>query len=327
MKKLFIKFISMLVCLTAVFAFFSISANAEETIIHYNYRVTTKICNGFQNGTNSNKVNFTFYGTERTHKLTNVAKIIKGDAFERNRTDTFEFSCEDIGQFYAINVSCGTDAVKFDYIKIERISSKGQAETATFTIQQVIDNTNKTYYANLDKIYRINVVTADNPFDGTTDNMSLTFYDNAGKSSTMNNITQETKDKKFNSGAENSFIWCDANGLSNLSSVTIKNTSGAECADEWRPLYIEVDKISSDTTAGNIKWGQNSLFVVDKNVGLEPVSVEKYSGLVNSDSATGLASIFYEPNFYIIGGIVLLMCTSGIVVYFNKKKQLQKGGK
>lgn len=83
MKKLFIKFISMLVCLTVVLAFFSISANAEETIIHYNYRVTTKICNGFQNGTNSNKVNFTFYGTERTHKLTNVAKIIKGDAFER----------------------------------------------------------------------------------------------------------------------------------------------------------------------------------------------------------------------------------------------------
>lgn len=324
MKKHFVKIVSMLVCLTVVFASFPIGAKAAETVT---YKITTKICNGFQNGTNSNKVNFTFYGTERTHKLTNVAKLIKGDAFERNRTDTLEFSCESIGQIYSINVSCGTDAVKFEYIKIEKITSGGQAAAATFSINQVIDNTNKTYYANRENIYRVKVVTADNPFDGTKDNMSLTLYDNAKKSFTINNITQQAKNKKFNSGTENSFICYNANGLGDLSSITIKNTSNTESVDEWRPLYIQVEKMSSSTTAGNIKWGGESLFVVDKNIGVEAVSVAKYTGLANSDSATGLASIFYEPNFYIIIGIILLMCAAGIIVYYNKKQQLKKGGK
>ena len=142
MKRLFLVTL-MLACFFALMSVMTVSASATNV----NYKITTKICNGFQNGTNSNKVNFTFYGTNGTHTIENMGKKIKGDAFERNKTDTYEFSCSDLGQIYGLNVSCGTDAVKFEYIKIE----KNGTLMANFSIGEWIDNTNKTYYTNKEK--------------------------------------------------------------------------------------------------------------------------------------------------------------------------------
>ena len=316
MKKHIAKLLLMLLVVTFVVTALPLTSSAADTV---KYKVTTKICNGFQNGTNSNKVNFTFYGTNGSHKLTNVAKIIKGDAFERNRTDTFEFSCEDLGQIYALNASCGTDAVKFEYIKIEKSNGSGWTQMASFSIGEWIDNTNRTYYANRDTIYRVKVVTADNPLDSTNDTVELLLKDKSGKSATLGTVSN------LRSSSEVSFDTKTSQSLGDLDSVILKKTTKGSTSDDWRLMYIQVEKMSGSTTAGNITWDSEVLFVGNQVVSTSQVSLNRYSGAVKTDKATGLASIFFEPNFYVICSIVLVLGSAGVACYLkNKKKVVRK---
>ena len=316
MKRLFLIILS-LICLTPVLSSLTLSVTAASEG-EVSYKITTKICNGFQNGTNSNKVNFTFYGTNGTHKIENIGRKIKGDAFERNKTDTYEFSCADLGEIYAINVSCGTDAVKFEYIKIERKSSPA-TEMANFSIKEWIDNTDKTFYANRDYIYRIKVVTADNPLDGTNDSVELLLKDKNGNSATLGQVSN------LRSSSEVSFTAKVSQSLGELDSVILKKTTKGSTSDDWRPMYIQVEKMSGSTTAGNIKWDSEVLFVGNQVVSTSQVSLNRYSGAVKTDKATGLASIFFEPNFYVISSIVLVLGSAGVAYYLkNKKKVVRK---
>ena len=316
MKKHIARLLLMLLIVTFVFTALPQTVSAADNV---KYKVTTKICNGFQNGTNSNKVNFTFYGTNGSHKLNNVAKIIKGDALERNKTDTFEFTCEDLGQIYALNASCGTDAVKFEYIKIETSNGSGWTQMASFSIGEWIDNTNKTYYANRNAIYRVKVVTADNPLDSTNESVELLLKDKSGQSVSLGTVSN------LRSSSEVSFDTKTSQSLGDLDSIILKKTTKGSTSDDWRPMYIQVEKMSGSTTAGNIKWDSEALFVGNQVVSTSQVSLNRYTGSVKTDKATGLASIFFEPNFYVISGIVLVLVGAGVIVYVkNKKKAMRK---
>ena len=316
MKRLFlIAFV--LVCLASLMSFMTMNVSAGEQKV--TYKITTKICNGFQNGTNSNKVNFTFYGTNGTYKIENVGGKMKGDSFERNKTDTYVFDCPDLGQIYGLNVSCGTDAVKFEYIKIERILSLNYTSSANFSINDWIDNTNKTFYTNRENIYRIKIVTGDNPTDGSNDNVELILNDTLGKSATIKIYDEICSSSEVD-------IIASLSNLGALSTATLqKNSYRGDSPDEWHPLYVQVERMSSSTTAGNEKWETENLFIFDQDVIENPVTVSRYSGTVKTDKASGLASIFFEPNFYIIVGIVVALIVAGVVVYIqNKKKTVKK---
>ena len=316
MKRLFlIAFV--LVCLASLMSFMTMNVSAGEQKV--TYKITTKICNGFQNGTNSNKVNFTFYGTNGTYKIENIGRKIKGDAFERNKTDTYVFDCPDLGQIYGLNVSCGTDAVKFEYIKIEKTSLLGVSSSASFSINEWIDNTNKTFYTNRENIYRIKIVTGDNPTDGSNDNVELILNDTSGKSATIKIYDEICSSSEVD-------IVTSISNLGALSTATLQKSSyRGNSPDEWHPLYVQVERMSSSTTAGNVKWETENLFIFDQDVIEKPVTVSRYSGTVKTDKASGLASIFFEPNFYIIVGIVASLMVAGVVVYIqNKKKTVKK---
>lgn len=312
MKRLF--FITLiLVCFTVLLAFTTVAVSASGTQV--TYKITTKICNGFQNGTNSNKVNFTFYGTNGTHTIENLGRKIKGDAFERNKTDTYEFSCLDLGQIYGLNVSCGTDAVKFEYIKIE----KNGTLMANFSICEWIDNTDRTYYTNKDKIYRIKIVTGDNPLDGTSNGVTMTVKDSTGKSFDVN-VLNAAKQSYLQSGSEQSFYFLASTALSNVSQIKLTLNSNGKAVDEWHPLYVQIERMSNSTEKASIKWENEVLFVCDSPI-RNALTVNSYGGKVNSDKASALASIFFEPNFYVILVISLALIGSGVAVYFVKKKK------
>jgi hypothetical protein len=292
----------------------SVSAADSEV----SYKITTKICNGFQNGTNS-KVNFTFYGTNGTYTITNVGDKMKGDSFERNKTDTYTFSASDIGQIYGLNVACGSDGVKFEYIKIEKTDSSENHLTTTFSINEWVDKTNKNFYSNRENVYRIKVVTGDNPTDGSTDKVELVLNDTAGKSATV-----KLNANKFSS-SETELVVALSEKLGTLSTATLKKTSyDYDDPDDWRPLYVQVERMSSSTTAENIKWEAENLFIFDQEIIKDPVTVSRYNGTFKNDKASGLASIFFEPNFYVIISIVLVMVGAGVVVYIKNKKQSVK---
>lgn len=312
MKKHIAKLLLVLLLMTFVFTALPPTASAVSDI---SYKITTKICNGFQNGTNSNKVNFTFYGTNGTHKIENIGRKIKGDAFERNKTDTYEFSCTDLGEIYGLNVSCGTDAVKFEYIKIEKISGS-TVEMAHFSIGDWIDNTNRTYYANLDRIYRVKVLVGDHPLDGTVNDVSMVVADTSGKTFTVN-ITNALPEKKLLSGMEYSFCVRSSAALGTLSNITLQKPGGS---DDWHPLYVQLEKMSASTSKDSVKWENEVLFVCDQTIGNQDVKVAKYTGNFKAHSASGLASIFFEPNFYVIAGIILLLAGAGVWTYRKKKK-------
>ena len=315
MKRLFlIAFV--LVCLTLLMSIMTMNVSAAEQKV--TYKITTKICNGFQNGTNSNKVNFTFYGTNGTHTIENIGRKIKGDAFERNKTDTYEFSCSDLGYIYGLNVSCGTDAVKFEYIKIE----KNNTLMANFSISEWIDNTNRTYYTNKDKIYRIKIVTGDNPLDGTSNGVTMTVKDSAGKSFDVN-VLNAAKQSYLQSGSEQSFYFLASTALSNLNQIKLTLNSNGKAVDEWHPLYVQIERMSNSTEKASIKWENEVLFVCDSPIRNE-LTVNSYGDKVNSDKASALASIFSEPNFYVILVISLALIGSGVAIYFVKKKKEER---
>ena len=315
MKRL-LSIILILVCITPVLSLMALPAHAASSDV--TYKITTKICNGFQNGTNS-KVNFTFYGTNGTYTITNVGDKMKGDSFERNKTDTYTFSASDIGQIYGLNVACGSDGVKFEYIKIEKTDSSANHLTTTFSINEWVDKTNKNFYSNRENVYRIKVVTGDNPTDGSTDKAELVLKDTAGKSATV-----KLNANKFSS-SETELVVTLSEKLGTLSTATLKKTSyDYDEPDDWRPLYVQVERMSSSTTAENIKWEAENLFIFDQEIIKDPVTVSRYNGTFKNDKASGLASIFFEPDFYVIISIVLVMVGAGVVVYIKNKKQSVK---
>ena len=333
MKRLFrtalmIACLMLLLAAQAITVFANEGAYASANEVRYTaasagevkYKITTKICNGFQNGTNSSKVHFTFYGTENTVRLDNMGRRIAGDAFERNRTDTYEFSHADLGYIYALNVNCGSDGVKFDYIQIEKIESGKSTLLAKFQIGAWIDNTNKTFYYGRENIYRVKILVSDNPLDGTSDKVSMVVADTSGSNFTVN-VSDFVSGGTLLSGSENVFTARSSTNLGTLNSITLKKAGGA---DDWRPLYVQIERMSGSTTAGNIIWESEELFVCDKTVGNSDVKISKYAGKASSDKAVGLASIFFEPNFYIITGIIVLLVGSGVTVYIVRKKKNNK---
>ena len=310
------RFISILMILVVVIMIYPVAALPVNAASEVTYKITTKVCDGYQNGTNS-KVNFTIYGTEQNYTINNLGGKISGNAFKRNATDTYQFKTQDLGQIYGLNIACGADGVKFEYIKIEkRISGDNWNLVARFNIGDWVDNTNKTFYTNRENIYRIKVVTADNPFDGTEETFSMSVFDTNGKSFTIANLSAEFLNQKFLSGKELSAVILASTTISDVKYITLKNTSGT---DAWKPAYIQIERMSTSTTANNIIWGSETLFVPNESIGAQEVKIERYNQTVLSDKATGLASIFFEPNFYIITGIVIMLIVLGIAVYYKKK--------
>ena len=319
MRKYLARTLLVVICFMLFAGIKPVEASAASN--EADYRITSKVSDVYNAATNSNKVHFTFYGTEGSLYLDNMGKRITGNAFKRNATNTYTIhDVTDIGQIYGLNVSCGTDGVRFDYIKIEEKYGGEWKQLAYFTINDWIDNTNKNFYANRENIYKIKVVTADNVLDGTNDVISMAFSDSTGKSFTVpRHLTTYRLAYELNSGTEESFTVLASQKLSDVRYVTLTNTSGNATVDEWRPAYIQVERMSTSTTMGNIKWESEVLFVPDQAVGATPLKLERYSGTVQSDSASGLASIFFDPNFYVIISIVVLMSAAGTVVYLKKK--------
>ena len=316
------RFISILMLLVVIIMIFPVATLPVSAASERLYKITTKVCDGYQNGTNS-KVNVTIYGTNQNYEITNFGKKISGNAFKRNQIDTYEFNVEDLGQIYALNVDCGIDGVKFEYIKIE-MSVKGGPwiSMAHFSIGEWIDNTDKTFYANRENIYRIKVLTSDNPFDGTDDDYSMSIFDSKGKSFSIANLSSELASPSFLSGEELSAVILAPTTLSDIKYISLKNTSGT---DTWNPSYIQIERMSKSTTANNIVWESEALFVPNGEIGSQEGKLERYNKTALSDSATGLASIFFEPNFYIITGIIVMLIVLGIAVYYKNKKNNNLG--
>ena len=319
MRKYLARTLLAVICFMLFAGIKPVEASAASNEV--DYRITSKVSDVYNAGTNSAKVHFTFYGTEGSLYLNNMGKRITGNAFKRNATNTYTINdTTDIGQIYGLDVHCGTDGVRFDYIKIEVKIGGEWKQLAYFTINDWIDNTNKNFYANRENIYRIKVVTADNVFDGTSDTITMTISDSSGKSFAVPRyITTFQRSYELNSGTEESFTMLASQKLSDVRYITLTNTSGAATPDEWRPAYIQVERMSTSTTMGSIKWETEVLFVPNQAVGATPLQVERYSGTVQSDKASGLASIFFDPNFYVIISIVVLMGAAGTVVYLKKK--------
>ena len=206
------------------------------------YRITSKVSNVSNAGTNSANVHFTFYGTDGKLYLDKMGQRIEGNAFKKNATNTYYISTTNIGQIYGLNVSCGSDGVRFDYIKIEMNKGGDWVQLAYFTINDWIDNTNKNFYTNRENIYRIKVVTADNIFDGTGDTITIAFSDSSGNSFTVPQfITTYQVAYGLQSGTEDSFVMLAPTKLNDIRYVTLTNTSGSANPDEWRPAYIQIE--------------------------------------------------------------------------------------
>ena len=145
MKKL----LTLFLCIVILVLSSSLNVSAAPIGQNQNYKVTLKISDPKNSGTINRSFGFTFYGTKGKVTHSNLFKKISGaNPFTKGKTRSYTFNHADLGIIYAVEVTCGGDAVKLDYVRIESQYDGDENMYNQIAINSWIENSNKLFLAN-----------------------------------------------------------------------------------------------------------------------------------------------------------------------------------
>ena len=146
MKKILTLILSMFLLILS----FSTIVSAAPIGQKQNYKVTLKVTNQRNAGTINRSFGLTFYGTTGKVTHSNMFKKISGaNPFTKGKTRSYSFSHEDLGIIYAVEVTCGSDAVKLDYVRIESQYDGDENMYNQIPIGSWVEKQTKMFFANL----------------------------------------------------------------------------------------------------------------------------------------------------------------------------------
>lgn len=319
MKKLLMIVLAIFVLASS----FILNASAAPIGQNQNYKVTLKISNTSHAGTINRSFGFTFYGTKGKVTHSNLFKKISGaNPFTKGKTRSYTFNHADLGIIYAVEVTCGGDAVKLDYVRIESRYDGDENMYNQIAINSWIEKSSKLFLANKGSIYQISFLNGDGLFDGTSDNVSIRMM------APNNDITRDIpvnmyiSDKVLHRGQTDSIIVYSNNALSSVNRVYVKrNSTLSQNSDDWQPVAVTVQQFNdASSQERGITFSSAKIFLCD-----QPIPNNQEIALTyHSEGNLNIASIFYEPNFWVILSITVLLIGLGVLFIVVKKKESKK---
>lgn len=302
---------------------FILNASAAPIGQNQDYKVTLKISNTSHAGTINRSFGFTFYGTKGKVTHSNLFKKISGiNPFTKGKTRSYTFNHADLGIIYAVEVTCGGDAVKLDYVRIESQYDGDENMYNQISIGSWVEKQSKMFFANEGSIFKISILNDDGLFDGTSDKVSIRMTAPNGDTTRNIPINMYVENNVLHRGQTDSIIVFSNKALSSVNGVYVKrNSTLSQNSDGWQPLAVTVQKFSgSNSSASQIGFSSEKVFLCN-----EPVPNNKEIALVyHSEGNLNIASIFYDPDFWVIFSIVTLLIGLGIWFFVTKKKALKK---
>ena len=287
------------------------------------YNVTLKIAGTNNSGTISRDFGFTFYGTKGKVTHSNLFKKISGtNPFTKGKTRSYTFNHADLGIIYAVEVTCGGDAVKLDYVRIESQYDGDENMYNQISVGSWVEKESKMFFADEGSIFKISILNGDGLFDGTSDKVSVRMTAPNGDTTRNIPINLYTKDNVLHRGQTDSFIVFSNEKLSSVSNVYVKRNSAlTENTDDWRPIALTVQKLnSSQSTASEIGFSVEKIYLCNESI----PNGEEIQLTYHSEGNLNIASIFYEPNFWVILSITVLLIGLGVLFIVVKKKESKK---
>lgn len=288
-----------------------------------NYKVTLKVTNQRNAGTINRSFGLTFYGTKGKVTHSNMFKKISGaNPFTKGKTRSYSFSHEDLGIIYAVEVTCGSDAVKLDYVRIESQYDGDENMYNQIPIGSWVEKQTKMFFANEGSIFKISILNDDGLFDGTSDNVSIRMMAPNNDTTRAIPVNMYVENKVLRRGQTDSIIVFSNEALSSVNRVYVKrNSTLSQNADGWQPVAVTVQKFSrSNSGTSNIGFSSERLFLCN-----QPIPNNQEIALTyHSEGNLNIASIFYEPNFWVILSITVLLIGLGVLFIVVKKKESKK---
>lgn len=319
MKKL------LMLVLTAIMVVSCSFLNASAAPIGQNqdYKVTLKISNTSNAGTINRSFGFTFYGTKGKVTHSNLFKKISGaNPFTKGKTRSYTFNHADLGIIYAVEVTCGGDAVKLDYVRIESQYDGDENMYNQISVGSWVEKESKMFFADEGSIFKISILNGDGLFDGTSDKVSVRMTAPNGDTTRNIPVNLYTKDNVLHRGQTDSFIVFSNEKLSSVSNVYVKRNSAlTENTDDWQPIALTVQKLnSSQSTASEIGFSVEKIYLCNESI----PNGKEIQLTYHSEGNLNIASIFYEPNFWVILSITVLLIGLGVLFIVVKKKESKK---
>ena len=302
---------------------FIFDASAAPIGQNQNYKVTLKISNPNNSGTVNENLNFTFYGTKGKVTTGNVKKRVGGvNPLTKGKVKSFSFSHADLGIIYAVEVSCGWDAVQLDYVRIESQYDGDKNMYNQIAINSWIKDGSKLFLANKGSIFKISFLNGDGLFAGTSDNVSIRLMAPNNDTTRDIPVNMYLPDNVLHRGQTDSIIVFSYEALSSVNRVYVKrNSTLAQNSDDWQPVAVTVQQLSGVESEGKgIKFSSAKLFLCNQSV----PNNQEVALTYHSQGNLNIASIFYEPNFWVILSITVLLAGLGVVFIVVKKKGSKK---
>ena len=316
MKRLLIMFLSAIVLILSS----SLYVSAAPIGQNQNYKVTLKIADSNHSGTINRSFGFTFYGTKGKVTHSNLFKKISGaNPFTKGKTRSYTFNHADLGIIYAVEVTCGGDAVKLDYVRIESQYDGDENMYNQIAIGSWIEKESKMFFVNEGSVYKISILNDDGLFDGTSDKVSIRMTAPNGDTTRNIPVNIYTQNGVLHRGLTDSFIVFSNKALSSVNGVYVKrNSTLSQNSDGWQPVAVTVQKFSSSNSReSKIGFSSEKIFLCNESVPNNKEIALTYHSEGNLD----IASIFYEPDFWVIFSIVALLIGLGIWFLVAKKKE------
>ncbi|MBR5773305.1 MAG: hypothetical protein IKY44_00500 [Clostridia bacterium] len=283
------------------------------------YTVTLKISDTANAGTVNRTFGLTFYGTKGQVTHSNLFDKISGsNPFTKGKTRSYTFNHADLGIIYAVEVTCGSDAVKLDYVRIESKYDGDENMYNQIAVNSWIEKESEMFFANEGSIFKISILNGDGLFDGTSDIVSIRMTAPNGDTTRNIPVNVYTRNGVLHRGQVDSFIVYSNEALSSVNNVYVKrNSTLSENTDSWQPLAVSVQKFSgANSSASQIGFSSEKVFLCNDSV---PNNTE-IALTYRSEGNLNIASIFSEPDLWVISGIVLLLLVLGIWFLIAKKK-------
>jgi hypothetical protein len=227
-----------------------------------------------------------------------------------------------LGIIYAVEVTCGGDAVKLDYVRIESQYDGDENMYNQISVGSWVEKESKMFFADEGSIFKISILNGDGLFDGTSDKVSVRMTAPNGDTTRNIPINLYTKDNVLHRGQTDSFIVFSNEKLSSVSNVYVKRNSAlTENTDDWRPIALTVQKLdSSQSTASEIGFSVEKIYLCNEAI----PNGKEIQLTYHSEGNLNIASIFYEPNFWVILSITVLLIGLGVLFIVVKKKESKK---
>lgn len=315
MKKILTLILSMLLLILS----FSTLVSAAPVGQNQEYKVTLKISDTKNAGTVNRNFGFTFYGTKGKVSHSNLFNKISGsNPFTKGKTRSYTFNHEDLGIIYAVEVTCGSDAVKLDYVRIESQYDGDENMYNQIAVNSWIEKKSTMFFANEGSVFKISILNDDGLFDGTSDSVSIRMTAPNGDTTRNIPVNIYTQNGVLHRGQIDSVIVYSNEALSSVNNVYVKrNSTISQNSDGWQPLAVSVQMLSSaNSNTSQIGFSNEKLFLCNESVPNNKEIALTY----HSEGNLNVASIFYKPDFWVIFSIVGLMFGLGIWFLVAKKK-------